>query len=210
MEVVSTSVSGDLGAPAVDGSGAIVAGDGTGIVDVDRLIVLRAIANPTGFSGDAGGPEASKLRLGFQPKWTKAMPLRMLTPNSESAESSAAVDTANTIDETKLGPSTGADGMIALAMNRDGGTLENPEGAKIVVPQGALSDQTTVMLKPVQDHELPEVTEVTLVPGTAFDVSFSEADGRSVGQLNAPASLTIASIRPRARERVFIVSTVRR
>ena len=46
------------------------------------------------------------------------------------------MDTANTIDETKLGPSTGADGMIALAMNRDGGTPENPEGAKIVVPQG--------------------------------------------------------------------------
>ena len=80
VEVVSTSVSGDLGAPAVDGSGAIVAGDGTGIVDVDRLIVLRAIANPTGFSGDAGGPEANSLITGFQPKWTKAMPLRMLTP----------------------------------------------------------------------------------------------------------------------------------
>jgi hypothetical protein len=195
IEVVTTSVSGDLGAPSVtNGSGGDVSGDGTGVVDIDRSVVLRAIANPTGFAGDAsGGPEANAPDYGLEiPQESEQSAQESEGDETLSTAASAGDDTANTIDETELGPATGADGMVAIGMNRNGGTLENAEGAKVVVPQGALSDQTTVMLTPVQDHELPEVGNVNLIPGTAFDVSFSEADGRSAGGLNAPATLTIS------------------
>jgi hypothetical protein len=178
--------------PATNGDG-IVPGDGTGVLDVDRSIVLRAIANPTGFAGDAsGGPEANAPDYGLASQQDDSQLAGSSDDEKPAAAELPAEDTADTIDETKLGPSTGADGMIAISMNRNGGSLENPEGAKVVVPQGALADQTTVMIKPVQDHELPEVESITLIPGTAFDVSFSEADGRSAGELNAPAMLTIS------------------
>ncbi|CAN5549403.1 hypothetical protein BH23CHL4_BH23CHL4_03890 [soil metagenome] len=194
IEVVTTSVSGDLGAPATNGNGSLVPGDGTGVLNVNQSVVLRAIANPTGFAGDAsGGPEANGPDYGLAAQQVTGQTAQD-ADDEETASAAAPTDeeSANTIDETELGPSTGAGGMIAIGMNRNGGSLENAEGAKVIVPAGALTDQTTVMIKPVDDHELPEVDSITLIPGTAFDVSFSEADGRSVGELNAPAMLTIS------------------
>jgi hypothetical protein len=194
IEVVSTSVSGDLGAPALSSGGPLVSGDGTGVLEVDQSVVLRAIANPTGFAGDAsGGPEANGPDYGLVAQQETEQTAQEEDDQETLSTASTSDDSgADTIDETELGPSTGADGMVAIGMNRNGGSLENAEGAKVVVPPGALSDQTTVMITPVEDHELPEVGNVTLVPGTAFDVSFSEADGRSVGELSAPATLTLS------------------
>jgi len=191
VEVLSAPVSGDIGAPVTQLNGSIVPGDGTGMADIDQSIVMRAIANPNGFAGDAsGGPEVNGPEDGEEDE-----DVATEVDGDGSAPSAAPIEeevTTTVIDETELGPSTGANGMIAIGMNRNGGSLENPEGASVVVPPGALSDQTTVMIKPVQDHELPEVDSIALIPGTAFDVSFSEADGRSAGELGSAATLTIS------------------
>jgi hypothetical protein len=187
IDVVTADVSGNLG--ALGGSGR-VPGDGTGIVDVDSAIVLRAIANPTGFSGDAsGGPEANAPDYGYEPETAGED-----SGDGDEEEAAAAVteEDGGAPSGAELGPSTGANGMVALSMDRGGGALENPAGARITVPNGALDDATTVMIEPVPDHELPQIDGITLIPGTAFDVSFSQADGQAADPLDEPALLTIA------------------
>jgi hypothetical protein len=202
ISVVTTSVSGDLGAVA----GGFVPGDGTGVVLNDRSILLRAIANPTGFAGDAsGGPEANGPDYGYTPPSDGTdpggMPATAESDSEVSAEQEAEDESA--MDEAAFGPATGANGMVAIGMNRSGGRLDNPAGASIIVPQGALEDLTTVMIVPVPDHELPVASGVDLIPGTAFDVAFSRANGQAAGELAAPAELIIApgsgSIPPDAR-----------
>ena len=186
IEVVIEEVSGSLETPTTGDS---TIGDGTGITGVDPAIVLRAIANPSGFAGDAsGGPEANAPDYGFLVEAA----LQPVDGATDQEQEIAEAEEENADAEANLGPSTGADGMVALSMGRPGGTLENPAGARIIVPRDALSDQTTVMLQPVSDHDLPEIAGISLVPGTAFDVSFSAADGMAAAALQAPAHLTIA------------------
>ncbi len=185
-ECAIDAVTEDVGENFVAGDGSL--GDGTGVTDVDPAIVLRVIANPNGFAGDAsGGPEANGPDYGYQSEAVDA-------PEEETEDEEESTAAASTVDqlEVDLGPSTGADGMVALAMGSRGGILENPAGARIIVPQGALEDQTTVMLQPIPDHELPKIAGIELIPGTAFDVAFSAADGRAAEPLKEPAQLTIS------------------
>jgi hypothetical protein len=60
------------------------------------------------------------------------------------------------------------------------------------VPKDCFEDQTTVMIKPVDDKAIPETAGISTVPGTAFDVAFGAPDGRAVDDLPTPAHLTIA------------------
>jgi hypothetical protein len=82
--------------------------------------------------------------------------------------------------------------MYATTLGVDGGRLDSPYGATIIVPRNCLPDQSTVMIRPVEDLSVPSVSGIDTVPGTAFDVSFGGPDGRAVENLNSPAILTIA------------------
>lgn len=190
--VGDTSDAGDLGGPSA-GLERVVSGDGTGIDDVEPGVVLRAIANPTGFAGDAsGGPEANGPDYGYR------VPGEVANSEDESAEtgglSAAAIAVAetNAAEDEELGPVSGDDGLIAQTMGPQGGRLENPLGAQLSVPQGALKDQATVMLKPVPEEALPSVATVRFIEGTAFDVGFSASDGQAVEAIELPAALTLA------------------
>lgn len=193
VEVVSQSGAGDLGAPPPAREG-LASGDGTGISEGSRSVVLQVIANPIGFAGDAsGGPEANGPDYGLP---TPAPEIAVAssdggrdtgrTPVSSSARS------INESPDAKLGPAAGADGMYAVTLGTDGGTLASPFGATVNVPPKCLTDQTTVMIKPVDDTSIPATSGIEPIPGTAFDVAFSGPDGRAVTDLNTPALLTIA------------------
>lgn len=193
IEIVSGRGAGDLGAPAPARAGQ-ASGDGTGISESNFDTVLRVIANPIGFAGDAsGGPEANAPDYG--------LPTEVPEDDSQSAQSarpsarSTAATSARSLSESpdaKLGPATGANGIYSITLGTDGGTLSSPYGATIRVPPKCLFDQTTVMIKPVDDKTIPQYPGVTVIPGTVFDVAFGAADGRAVDDLAKPVVLTIA------------------
>jgi hypothetical protein len=192
IEVVGESGAGDLGAPAPTQDGQ-ASGDGTGIDEATYETVLQVIANPIGFAGDAsGGPEANGTDYGLVPDENddSASSAQSTTPSTRTAASSSARSLSESPD-AKLGPAAGADGMYATTLGTSGGTLASPYGATVHVPAKCLSDQTTVMIKPVDDQAIPALAGVSTVPGTAFDVSFGAADGKA-SPLNSPALLTIA------------------
>lgn len=193
IEVVASRGAGDLGAPAPTQDGQ-ASGDGTGISEGSFDTVLRVIANPIGFAGDAsGGPEANGPDYGLQPTPEQADEEAAQTrrqPARSTASTSA--QSLSESPDTKLGPAAGANGMYAITLGVDGGTLASPFGATVQVPPKCLHDQTTVMIKPVDDKTIPTFPGVSVVPGTAFDVSFGAADGRAVDDLASPALLTIA------------------
>jgi len=191
IEVVGKSGSGDLGAPAPSETGQ-AHGDGTGISEANSEVVSQVIANPIGFAGDAsGGPEANGPDYGLVDERASeddeddAVAAEVRTPVSTSAQS------LSESPDSKLGPASGADGMYAITLGTQGGTLRSPFGATVIVPEDCLADQTTVMIKPVDDKVVPQVAGIAAVPGTAFDVAFSAADGQA-GSLQSPALLTIA------------------
>ncbi|MGD9712894.1 MAG: hypothetical protein AB7V46_12615, partial [Thermomicrobiales bacterium] len=126
VEVVEEDVAETVqAAPVTDGS----MGDGTGVTGVDPAVVLRAIANPSGFAGDAsGGPEANASDYGFQLEASS----EPADNTSEESEAVAAAEEEAADAEAVLGPATGAGGMVALSMGRHGGVLENPAGARVI------------------------------------------------------------------------------
>ncbi len=191
IDVVSESGAGDLGAPAPTQDG-LASGDGTGIDEASYETVLQVIANPIGFAGDAsGGPEANGTDYGLPPDVEDdGSSAQSTAPSTRTAASSSARSLSESPD-AKLGPAAGADGMYATTLGTSGGTLASPYGATVHVPPKCLQDQTTVMIKPVEDQAIPELAGVTTVPGTAFDVSFGAADGKA-SLLSSPALLTIA------------------
>lgn len=191
IEIVAESGAGNLGAPA-PASGNAASGDGTGISESNSVVVAQVIANPIGFAGDAsGGPEANGPDYGYVVEATEDDEVTTASTNSRTPAASAARSLSDSPD-SDLGPASGADGMYAITMGTAGGTLQSPYGATVVVPKGCLVDQTTVMIKPVDDRSIPETAGISTVAGTAFDVAFGAADGRAVDNLQKPALLTIA------------------
>lgn len=189
IDVVSGSGAGDLGAPKPSTDGQ-AHGDGTGISEANAEVVSQVIANPIGFAGDAsGGPEANGPDYGYIDEEAaddgEETVAAVRTPVSSSAR------TLSESPDSKLGPASGADGMYAITLGTKGGTLRSPFGATVIVPEGSLSDQTTVMIKPVDDKVIPQTAGISTVPGTAFDVAFGAADGQA-SRLQSPALLTIA------------------
>jgi hypothetical protein len=190
IEVVLEEVTGDLGPDSSDSTNTM--GDGTGILDVKPEVVARVIANPIGFAGDAsGGPEANGPDYG------------LVVETAENSEDSGTVSSAGSgsgsagqgnqgLSTHELGPVSGPNGMVAQLMSVEGGTLACPAGATAVVPPGAIPGEATVTISPVADTKIPPVEGVTVVPGTAFDLTFSGPDGRSIDGLERPISLTIA------------------
>jgi len=192
IEVVSARGAGDLGAPAPPQAGQ-ASGDGTGIAEADDETVLRVIANPIGFAGDAsGGPEANGPDYGLAPDPAEEQPEAESTRQSTRAVASSSARSLSESPDARLGPAAGANGMYAITLGTNGGTLTSPYGASVKVPPKCLADQTTVMIKPVDDRAIPSAPGVSVVPGTGFDVAFGAADGRAVDRLDKPAMLTIA------------------
>lgn len=191
IEVVSERGAGDLGAPAPSSEGQ-ASGDGTGISEANGEVVAQVIANPIGFAGDAsGGPEANGPDYGYVEEIPEDDEPEVAASTSRTPVSSSARSLSESPD-SKLGPAAGADGMYAITLGTDGGRLDSPYGATVIVPKDCLKDQTTVMIKPVDDKAVPETAGISTVPGTAFDVAFGAADGRAVEDLENPALLTIA------------------
>lgn len=192
IEVVSARGAGDLGAPAPPQKGQ-ASGDGTGIAEADDATVLRVIANPIGFAGDAsGGPEANGPDYGLPEEPSEDGQQTETTRQTTRTVASSSARSLSESPDAKLGPAAGANGMYAITLGTNGGTLTSPFGATVKVPPKCLVDQTTVMIKPVDDRAIPSPPGVSVVPGTAFDVAFGAADGRAVDHLGKPAMLTIA------------------
>ncbi len=191
IQIVSESGEGDLGAPAPSSDGQ-ASGDGTGISEANGEVVAQVIANPIGFAGDAsGGPEANGPDYGYIAE-TPVSDNDGTAGSSGRTPASTSPRSLSESTDSKLGPAAGADGMYAITLGTGGGTLQSPYGATILVPPKCLNDQTTVMIKPVDDKVIPETAGISTVPGTAFDVAFGAADGRAVDDLKSPALLTIA------------------
>ncbi len=192
IEVVSESGAGDLGAPAPSAEGQS-SGDGTGISEADSEVVAQVIANPIGFAGDAsGGPEANGPDYGYVEETPTSNEENGSAGSSSRTPASSSAQSLSESPDAKLGPAAGADGMYAITLGTGGGTLASPFGATVLVPPDCLNDQTTVMIKPVDDKTIPETAGISTVPGTAFDVAFGGADGQAVNDLKSPALLTIA------------------
>jgi hypothetical protein len=191
IEVVSEGGAGDLGAPAPSQDGS-ASGDGTGIEEASEETVLQVIANPIGFAGDAsGGPQANGADYGLPPTEDSGDTAAESTRQPTRTAASSSARSLSESPDAKLGPVAGADGMYATTIGPKGGTLNSPYGAIVQVPAKCLNDQTTVMIKPVDEKAIPELPGVSTVPGTAFDVSFGAADGQASPLLSS-AVLTIA------------------
>jgi hypothetical protein len=83
--------------------------------------------------------------------------------------------------------------MVASVIGPEGGELHCKEGsgAKLLIPAAALKEPASVIIQPVLDRRLPEVTGIDLVAGTGFDVTIAQLNGQSVERLEAPATFTI-------------------
>jgi hypothetical protein len=192
IEIVGDSGAGDLGAPPPGADGQAW-GDGTGISEADSEVVAQIMANPIGFAGDAsGGPEANGPDYGYVDEEASSEGEAESASSSSRTPASSSARTLSESPDAKLGPASGADGMYAITLGTEGGKLISPYGATVIVPRDCLKDQTTVMIKPVDDKSIPETSGISTVPGTAFDVAFGAADGRAVDDLDGPALLTIA------------------
>jgi hypothetical protein len=70
--------------------------------------------------------------------------------------------------------------LVALEMGTEGGLLNSPFGVQIDVPKETFSDTTSVTLQPVADNQVPLQAGISLVPQSAYDISFAKLNGRGI------------------------------
>ena len=70
--------------------------------------------------------------------------------------------------------------LVALEMGPEGGPLNSPYGVQIVVPKNTFTDTTSVTLQPVTDNQVPLQAGISLVPDSAYDISFAKLNGRGI------------------------------
>jgi hypothetical protein len=70
--------------------------------------------------------------------------------------------------------------LVALEMGNEGGLLNSPFGVQIEVPKETFSDTTSVTLQPVADNQVPLQAGISLVPQSAYDISFAKLNGRGI------------------------------
>jgi hypothetical protein len=71
--------------------------------------------------------------------------------------------------------------LVAKEIGPSGGELTNSDfGVRIEVPEGTFEDMTSVTLQPVPDNQVPLQSGLSLVPDSAFDISFAQLNGRAV------------------------------
>jgi hypothetical protein len=161
-----------------------VIGDGTAIDPRFDAVVEAVLAFDRVRIGDGtGGPDISDAQLRNlvgAPDVTLAAP----TPTATATKPTPT-------PTPTLAPATDPNGMVALEIGPEGGQLDCPAGATLVVPPGALKEPAVVAIRPVADSKLPRSSRVRLVSGTGFDVTFASATGESIGRLHKPANLTV-------------------
>jgi hypothetical protein len=99
---------------------------------------------------------------------------------------------------------TGPEGMVAQVIGPEGGQLSHPGGATLIIPPGALSDESTVTIMQVADSNLPVSDRVDFVPATGFDVSIADATGQPIESLAKPATLKL-TLKPESWRRGTIL-----
>jgi hypothetical protein len=78
-------------------------------------------------------------------------------------------------------PQVGNEGrLVALEMGPAGGPLNSPYGVQILVPENTFTDTTSVTLQPVADNQVPLQPGISLVPESAYDISFAKLNGRGI------------------------------
>ncbi len=153
---------------------ALIEGDGTGIMEATKVIVptVPATATPTR-TPKPGEPT-------FTPVPTETpVPTNTPTPENPIPTMVAQVDSSGDLVALEIGPS--------------GGVLTCPFGVAVNVPEGALTDTTSVTVKPVPDSQLQIQQLVRYVPESGFDLAFAQMDGRGItlGEKSARVSLDL-------------------
>jgi hypothetical protein len=136
-------------------------GDGTGIVEAGQVTPpnVPPTATPTK-TPKPGEPTSTPV-----PTET---PVPTLTPTPENPMPT-------------MVPQVGNEGrLVALEMGPAGGSLNSPYGVQIVVPENTFSDTTSVTLQPVADNQVPLQAGVSLVPESAYEISFAKLNGRGI------------------------------
>jgi hypothetical protein len=82
--------------------------------------------------------------------------------------------------------------MVAQVIGPEGGQLSHPAGATVIVPPGALSDESTVTIMSIDDTNLPVSDRVDFVSETGFEIAIADATGRPIDSLAKAATLKIA------------------
>lgn len=177
-------------------------GDGTELDGKLDTVVAEVLAyqKPAGTAtGDAtGAPKSTAVSTEFK---ASAKDAATPTPSPKPAK-----PTPTVVPTATLAPATGTDGMVAQVIGPEGGDLRCPSGtgAVLVVPPQALKEPSTVTIRPIADTKLPTHPDISLVPGTAFDLTIAAANGESVDKLGSPATLTITLPKAAAKPNLMI------
>jgi hypothetical protein len=81
--------------------------------------------------------------------------------------------------------------MVAQVIGPEGGQLSHPAGATLIIPEGALSEESTVTIMSLDDATLPVTDRVDFVSQTGFDIAIADATGRPIESLAKPATLKV-------------------
>jgi hypothetical protein len=153
-------------------------------------------SNASEEAGDAAEPGAGEVveheptstpRPTRTPQSTATAKPSTPTPNATHTPSPVATASATATSAPVAGPS----GMVAQVIGPEGGQLSHPAGATIIIPPGALKDESTVTIMSIGDSNLPVSDRVDFVPQTGFDIAIADATGRPIETLAKPATLKI-------------------
>ena len=151
---------------------ALIEGDGTGIMEATKIIVPTVPDTPTPTKTPRPGDPT------FTPIPTETpVPTRTATPENPIP--------------TMVPQITNDSDLAALVIGPVGGVLTCPFGVQVAVPEGALTDETSVTVQPVPDSQLTIQQTVRYVPESAYDLAFAQMDGRGITLGEKSARVTI-------------------
>jgi hypothetical protein len=177
IEQSTDTAGGDQGADDSSDQNQIAAeGDGTGAEgDVIEADVTTSTPEPTKKPKATTTPKRSSTPARTKTPKPTPTPRHLATPQTTSTEP----------------PETAQDGMVAHVIGPEGGQLSHPAGATLIIPPGALADESTVTIMPVADTDLPVSDRVDFVPETGFDISIADPAGQPIETLAKPATLRL-------------------
>ena len=136
-------------------------GDGTGITEANQVTAPTVPATPS---------PTPTLRPG-EPT---------LTPVPTDTPAPTLTPTAENPIPTMVPQVTNNGNLFAKEIGPQGGELATDFGIAIAVPEGTFQDMTSVTLQPVADNQVPLQSGLSLVPDSAYDISFAHLNGRAV------------------------------
>jgi hypothetical protein len=143
--------------------------------------------------GEGGADEVVEAEPTSTPRLTRTpqstATAKPSTPTPTATQSPTPAATAS--PTATSAPVAGPGGMVAQVIGPEGGQLSHPAGATIVIPAGALKDESTVTIMSIEDTNLPVSDRVDFVPQTGFDIAIADATGRPIETLAKPATLKV-------------------